>query len=151
MAKKLLRRAAFEIVVIQMMVDTSFSDITQDVSVGYNRTDAANGLPQKIHVLQRTKVLTGFINAQNSALRVISPLEIQATFANPLLREHNSKSFSFFKKFEASDVSGTTYDGLFSAVKAMTKATPPVFDSSTAEIVVEEEEEEDFVTEEEML
>lgn len=113
--------AAYDIIAIQMVRDTSFTDIIQGKSYSYNRTHDREGLPQQVHITQRTSLVKDYIAASNSAIREVSPLELEGLFKSEQLREHNQKAYDFFLAFEPSDVLGNKYDKVFKVVDAIEK------------------------------
>lgn len=112
---------AFDITAIQLTKDTSFTDIIQGTSYSYNRTLEAQDLPQKVHITQKTALIKDYLNAPNSAVREVTPMELEGIFKDTMLREHNAKAYSFFKAFKPEQVVGNKFDKVFRVVAAIEK------------------------------
>ena len=125
--------AAYDIIAIQMVRDTSFTDIIQGKSYNYNRTHEKEGLPQQVHITQRTSLVKDYIAASNSAIREVSPLELEGLFKSEQLREHNKKAYDFFLAFSSNEVMGNKYDKVFKVVDAIEKKlSAPVKTTTTS-------------------
>ena len=112
---------AFDITAIQVIKDTSFTDIIQGKSYSYNRSFDAQGLPQQVHITQKTTLVKDYLNASNSAIREVTPMELEGIFKDLTLRDHNKKAYDFFLAFEPNQVVGNKYDKIFKLVEAIEK------------------------------
>ena len=108
----------YEVLIVQMMADTSFSDLMQNISIVYER----NVIAQRIHVVQETVMLKEVLNARNPAIRLVSVLEAKAMFSDKTLREHNQRAYDFFKNFTQPERVEGEYKELFAFVAELEKA-----------------------------
>ena len=108
----------YEVLIVQMMADTSFSDLMQNISIVYER----NVIAQRIHVVQETVMLKEVLNARNPAIRLVSVLEAKAMFSDKTLREHNQRAYDFFKNFKQPERVEGEYKELFAFVAELEKA-----------------------------
>ena len=124
---------AFNIIAVQMVKDTSFTDIIQGKSVTYNRTFAKEGSPQKVRILQKTPLVKDAVNASNSALRTVSALELESILRNGSLRKHNADTYRFFTTFKPTDVAGSEYNSVFKLVAEIEKAKADAIEKTKTE------------------
>lgn len=112
---------AFDITAIQLVKDTSFTDIIQGVSYSYNRTFEGQDLPQRVHITQKTALIKDYLAAPNSAIREVSPMELEGIFKDNTLRQHNQKTYDFFVAFKPEQIVGNKFDKVFKVVAAIEK------------------------------
>ena len=102
-----------------MVRNVSCTDLTQGLSLSYNRALEKEGKDQRVEIVQETYLIKQWLNAGNSAMRRVSPNELIGIFKDKDLREHNQRAFDFFVKFKNEQVEGNTYLKVFQIAKAI--------------------------------